>query len=175
MYSYLSIFFITLGFNLIPFLGPSNLAYAGITAADLQSLNYFVLGVDIALASSISKVILLMASSRLYKLLNEKRQSMVQSYAVRLGKGGSVLVFLASTVIPDDPVIFSLGLLKYSPVKFFTVFFLGRSILTVTSAYLGHSLGHGLLSIFTPWQLAAVSVIILVIIVYVFLKQEHKI
>jgi uncharacterized membrane protein YdjX (TVP38/TMEM64 family) len=174
MLSYFTIFLITLGFNLIPFLGPSSIAYAGITAADFQSMNYFLLGIDIALATSISKLILLLASSRLYRLLSEDRKRKIQSYANKLGNGGSVLVFLASTIIPDDPVIFSLGLLKYNPYKFFIVFFFGRSLITVSSAYLGHFLGHGLLSVLSPWELAALSAVVLVIIIIIFLRQTAK-
>jgi uncharacterized membrane protein YdjX (TVP38/TMEM64 family) len=174
MYGYFVIFLISLGFNVIPFLGPSSVAYAGVAAADFQSLNYVLLGVDIALGASIGKLFLLLASSRLYKLLNEDRRNKVQGYAARLGNGGSVLVFLASTVIPDDPIIFALGLLKYNPYKFFVVFFLGRSLLTVSSAYLGHFLGHGLLSVLSEWQLAAVSAAVLVIVVFMFLRRETK-
>ncbi len=174
MYSYLVIFLISLGFNIIPFLGPSSVAYAGVAAADFQSLNYILLGVDIALGASMGKLILLLASSRLYNLLNEDRRKRVQGYAARLGNGGSVLVFLASTVIPDDPVIFALGLLKYDPCKFFIVFFLGKSLLTVSSAYLGHLLGHGLLSVLSEWQLAVVSAAVLIIVVFVFLRPEAK-
>ena len=174
MYSYFVIFLISLGFNLIPFLGPSNVAYASVTAADFQSLNYVFVGLIIALGASISKLILLLASSRLYMLLNEQRRGRVQGYAAKLGKGSSVLVFLASTVIPDDPVIFSLGLMKYNPYKFFVVFFLGRSLLTISSAYLGHFLGHGLLAVLSEWQLAALSAVVLIIIVFLFLSQKAK-
>ena len=174
MYNYFFIFLISLGFNIIPFLGPSSVAYAGVTAADSQSLNYILVGLIIALGSSLGKLILLLASSRLYTLLNEEKRSKVQGYAAKVGNGSSLLVFLASTVIPDDPVIFALGLLRYNPYKFFIVFFLGRSLLTVSSAYFGHVLGHGLLSVLSEWQLAAFSVVVLIIIVFIFLRREAK-
>jgi len=174
MYRYLTIFFISLGFNLIPFLGPSSVAYAGITAADFPSLNFILLGVDIAFGTSIAKLVLLLVSSRIYRLLNEDRKRKVQSYASKIGKAGPALVFLAATVIPDDPVIFSLGLIKYNPVKFFAVFFLGRSLITVSSACLGHCIGHGLLSVLSEWELAALSAVVLVIILIVFLRRDAK-
>ena len=174
MYRYFVIFLISLGFNLIPFLGPSNIAYASVTTADFQALNYVLVGLIIALGSSISKLILLLASSRLYMRLNEERRSKVQEYAAKLGNGSSVLVFLSSTVIPDDPVIFSLGLMKYNPYKFFVVFFIGRALLTISSAYLGHFLGHGLLAVLSEWQLAALSAAVLVIIIFVLLRQKAK-
>lgn len=174
MYSYLLIFLISLGFNLIPFLGPSSVAYAGITAADFQSLNYVLVGLIIALGASIGKLVLLLASSKLYKLLNEERRNKLKAYSAKLGRGSSVLVFLASTVIPDDPIIFALGMLKYSPYKFFIVFFMGRSILLVSSAYLGHFLGHGLLLVLSTSQLAAISVVVLIIVVIIFLRKDKK-
>ena len=174
MISYLVIFLISLGFNLIPFLGPSSVAYAGVIAADFPSLNFFILGLDIALGASLAKLILLLLSSRVYNRFNEDRKLKIQSYASKLGKRGFVLVFLAATVIPDDPVIFSLGLFKYNPVKFFIVFFIGRTILTISSAYLGHYLGHGLLSVLSEWQLATLSAIILAIVLIIFLIREPK-
>jgi membrane protein YqaA with SNARE-associated domain len=61
------------------------------------------------------------------KHLNEQRQKRLNTDAQKVRRWAFLLLFAAAaTPIPDEPIIIPLGLMKYSPTKFFVSYFLGK-------------------------------------------------
>jgi uncharacterized membrane protein YdjX (TVP38/TMEM64 family) len=85
---------------------------------------------------------------------------------------------VAATPVPDEPVVIPLGLMKYSPVKFFVAYFLGKLSITVVGAFLGSWAGNfvenwlGLTSESTFVLSIVVSVILTVVITVILLKVD---
>ena len=79
---------------------------------------------------------------------------------------------VATTPVPDDPVVIPLGLTKYSPYKFFLAYFSGKLIITNTGAFLGSWTGASLSEWLTPEATVVISVILTVIITVVLLKVD---
>ena len=51
--------------------------------------------------------------------------------------GFSTSVSCCSNPLPDEPVVIPLGLMKYSPTKFFSAYFLGKLTIAITGAFIG--------------------------------------
>jgi len=69
--------------------------------------------------------------------------SKVETNTAKVKKWAFPLLFLAAaTPIPDEPIVFTLGLMKYSITKFFVSFFLGKLTITVMGAFVGNTVSH---------------------------------
>ena len=129
------------GFNLIPFAGPSNLLIAstaaiGLTNADPATL--LLVGIFVALGSALAKGVHYMVTFFVSKHLSEKRRQRLDDDANKVKKWAFLLLYAAAaTPIPDEPIVIPLGLMKYSPVKFFTAYFLGKLTIGIAGAFLG--------------------------------------
>jgi membrane protein DedA with SNARE-associated domain len=179
---FLIIFLTSFGFNLIPFAGPSNLLIAstaaiGMGKADVSSL--VIAGVLIALASALAKGIHYMITFFVSGRLSKKRQERLNADAHKIRRWAFPLLFLAAaTPIPDEPVVIPLGLMKYSPAKFFTAYFLGKLSITVAGVFLGSWAGNfveqwlGLSPENTFILSIVVSVILTLIITVILLKVD---
>ena len=135
------IFLVALGFNLIPFLGPSNLFIASTAAISLVNPDVGTLvtiGFLIALAASIAKGVYYVVTFFVSKHLSEKNRQRLDAQSVKVKPWAFLLLYLAAaTPIPDEPVVIPLGLMKYNPAKFFSAYFLGKISITLAGAFLG--------------------------------------
>jgi len=135
------IFLTGFGVNLIPFAGPSNLLIAytaaiGLGNADVSTL--VIIGLLIALGAALAKGIHYMVTFFVSGHLSQKRQARLNADANKIRKWAFALLFLvAATPLPDEPVVIPLGLMKYSPVKFFSAYFLGKLTIAVAGAFIG--------------------------------------
>ena len=163
------IFVWSFGWNLVPFAGPSNILIAGGAAfkpnADFTSV--LIIGITVALGATIAKGIhygailfikwhlnkkrhttlsskrLLPLKKLLMQFLNKERRAILEANTAKIKKRAFLSLYLtAATPIPDEPIVFTLGLMKYSITKFFTAFFLGKLSITVMGAFAGSKMGN---------------------------------
>jgi membrane protein DedA with SNARE-associated domain len=173
---FIIIFLTAFGFNLIPFAGPSNLLIAstaaiGLVGADATTL--VMVGFLIALAASLAKGIHYMVTFFVSKHLSAKRQARLDADAAKIRRWAFPLLFLvATTPIPDEPVVIPLGLLKYSPVKFFTAYFLGKLSITIAGVFLGRLAGDVFSAWLSPEAMVIISIVLTVVITIVLLKVD---
>jgi len=133
----LSIFLGAFGLNLVPFASPSNLFIAA-NAAVLVNSDPFTIGVIVALASALAKLIHYGITFFIGKHFSETRRQRLDAKAPKVRKWAFPMLFIAAaSPIPDEPVVVPLGLIKYNPVKFFLAFFSGKLSITLIGAYMG--------------------------------------
>ena len=178
----LIIFGTSFGFNLIPFAGPSNLLIASTAAIGLGStdpITMVIIGVLIALAAAFAKGIHYMVTFFVSGRLSQKRQARLHTDANKVKRWAFGLLFIAaSTPVPDEPIVIPLGLMKYSPVKFFSAYFLGKLAITVAGVFLGGWAGNfiekwlGLDSTTTFILSIIVSIVLTIAITVIILKVD---
>jgi membrane protein YqaA with SNARE-associated domain len=164
------------GFNLIPFAGPSNLFIASTAALALSSADPATLvavGFLVALGATTAKSVHYLVTFFVSKHLSEKRRQRLDADAAKIKRWAFLLLYAAAaTPIPDEPVVIPLGLMKYSPTKFFTAFFLGKISITIIGAFLGSWTEM----IFSPFlsqeAMIIISVILTVTITIILLKVD---
>jgi membrane protein YqaA with SNARE-associated domain len=166
---FIFIFLTAFGFNLIPFAGPSNLFIAstaaiGLVNADTTSL--LIIGFLVALAASLAKGIHYMVTFFVSKHLSEKRRERLDADAAKIKRWAFVLLYVAAaTPIPDEPIVIPLGLMKYSPVKFFTAYFLGK-------AFLGNYTVNTFSAWLSPELMIIISIVLTVVVTIILLKVD---
>jgi membrane protein DedA with SNARE-associated domain len=178
----LLIFATSFGLNLIPFAGPSNLLIATTAAIGLGTSDpatLVLVGVLIALAAALAKGIHYMVTFFVSSHLSQQRQTRLHTDARKIRRWAFPLLFLAAaTPIPDEPIVIPLGLMKYSPAKFFGAYFLGKLSITVAGVFLGGLAGNiaenwfGLTPNATFILSIVVSIILTVIITFILLKVD---
>jgi membrane protein YqaA with SNARE-associated domain len=164
------------GINLIPFAGPSNLFIALNIALAMGNADPTILvavGFLVALGAALAKSVHYIITFFVSKHLSEKQRKRLDEEALKVKKWAPLLLFAAAaTPIPDEPVVIPLGLMKYSPAKFFSVYFLGKLSITVVGAFLGAWTG----TTFSEWlsqsETFALSVILTIIITVIMLKVD---
>jgi membrane protein DedA with SNARE-associated domain len=176
------IFATAFGFNLIPFAGPSNLLIATTAAIGLGNpdpTTMVVVGVLIAVAAALAKGIHYMVTFFVSGHLSKQRQERLHTDARKVKRWAFPLLFIAAaSPIPDEPIVIPLGLMKYSPVKFFGAYFLGKLSITVAGVFLGGWAGNavegwlGLSSDATFILSIVVSIVLTVIITVILLKVD---
>ena len=85
-----------------------------------------------------------------------------------------VLFAVATTPLPDEPVVIPLGLMKYNPAKFFVAYFLGKLLISVLGAYLGQWVVVNFKEWLTPEMMIVISVVLTVIVTVVLFKVDFK-
>ncbi len=167
------------GIGLIPFVGPSSLLIAaGASGIDSLSTNLspptlFTIGFLVALGVSLAKSVHYIITFFVSKHLNEKQRRRLDAEAVKVNRWAFLLLFAAaSTPIPDEPVVIPLGLMKYSPAKFFTAFFLGKLVITVPGAFLGSWTTATFSEWLSPEIMIVLSIVLTIVITYVMLKVD---
>lgn len=169
-------FLVAFGLNLIPFFGPSNLLIAstaaiGMVNADATAL--FTIALLIALAAALAKGIHYMVTFFVSGHLSEKNQTRLEIKAEKVRRWAFLLLYLAAaTPIPDEPVVIPLGLMKYSPPKFFTSCFLGKITITIAGAFLGNWVESNFSSLFSPLEMVAISIILTIIVTLIMFKID---
>ena len=172
----LIIFLGSFGINLIPFVGPSNLLIAstaavGIVGADPATL--LLVGVLVALGSALAKGIHYMITFFISGHLSEKRQKRLDADAVKVKRWAFLMLFAAAaTPIPDEPIVYPLGLMKYSPVKFFVAFLLGKLSITIVGAFLGSWTEGAFSGILSQSTMIILSIVLTIVVTVVLLKVD---
>jgi membrane protein YqaA with SNARE-associated domain len=158
--------------NLIPFAGPSNLLIAS-NAALLLEADPLTLGILVALGSASAKLVQYVVTYFIGGRLSQERRERLNKLSMRFGKWAFLtLLIAAATPIPDEPVIISLGLMKYNPIKFTLAVFLGKISITTLGAYLGQVSQTIVSSIITQEVLIILSIVLTVIITVALLKID---
>ncbi len=164
------------GLGLIPFAGPSNLLVASTWAISLgysDPASLILIGFMVALGAAAAKGIHYMITFFVGGHLGEKRRQRLDSDASKIRRWAFLLLLAAAaTPIPDEPVVIPLGLMKYSPVKFFVAFFLGKMSITILGAFLGSLTGHVLEEYVSSEVMITVSVILTVVVTIILLKVD---
>jgi uncharacterized membrane protein YdjX (TVP38/TMEM64 family) len=164
------------GLNLIPFAGPSNLFIASnfaliLGVADPAAL--IAIGFLVALGSALAKGIHYLVTFFVGKHLSEKRRRRLDAEALKVKRWAFLLLFAAAAApIPDEPVVIPLGLLKYSPVKFFLAFFLGKLSITVVGAFLGGWTKSTFSEWLSPEVMIALSIVLTIVVTIILLKVD---
>ena len=169
-------FALAFGVNLIPFFGPSNLLIASTAAIGMtnpDSTSLVIVAFLIALAAALAKGIHYMITFFVSGHLGEKNRKKLDAEAVKVKRWAFVLLYLAAaTPVPDEPVVIPLGLMKYSPVKFFIPYFLGKITITVAGVFLGSWVESNFSSLLSPLEMVAISVALTIIITVIMLKVD---
>jgi uncharacterized membrane protein YdjX (TVP38/TMEM64 family) len=164
------------GFNLIPFAGPSNLfiaSNAALIIGTTDPLTLVAIGLFVALGASVAKSIHYLVTFFVSKHLSQKRRERLDNEAEKVKRWAFLLLFAAAaTPIPDEPVVIPLGLMKYSPMKFFTAFFLGKLSITIAGAFLGAWSGEALSEYLSPEVMIILSISLTIIITVLLLKVD---
>ena len=169
-------FLVAFGLNLIPFIGPSNLLIAstaaiGMVNADATAL--LTIALLIALAAALAKGIHYMVTFFVSGHLSEKNRAQLDAKAGKVRRWAFLLLYLAAaTPIPDEPVVIPLGLMKYSPAKFFLSYFLGKITITIAGAFLGGWVEANFSSSLSPVEMMAISIVLTVVITVLMFKVD---
>ena len=170
------IFLTGFGFNLIPFAGPSNLLIASTAAIGLgnaDALTLVLIGVFIALGAALAKGIHYMVTFFVSGHLSQKRQARLDADAAKIKRWAMPLLFLvAATPLPDEPIVIPLGLMKYSPSKFFLSYFLGKLTIAIAGAFIGQEASTLFSGWLSPEVMVAISIILTVVITLILLKVD---
>jgi membrane protein DedA with SNARE-associated domain len=174
LYDLLSVLLISFGLNLIPFASPSNLLIAS-NAALLVQVDPLTVGFLVALGSASAKFIHYLITFFIRDHLREEQKERLGATASKVRRWASLALFVAAaTPIPDEPVVIPLGLLKYSPVKFFLAFFAGKLSITIIGAYIGKTSSKLLAPMISPEMLMITSITLTVLITIVLLKIDME-
>ncbi|MCL5877255.1 MAG: VTT domain-containing protein [Candidatus Bathyarchaeota archaeon] len=170
------VFLISLGVNMIPFAGPSNLLIPTwfaplLVHADITTK--VAVGVLVALGAALAKGSHYMITFFISGKLSEKRRKRLDADAAKVKRWAFPLLFIAAaSPIPDEPIVIPLGLMKYSPAKFFTAYFLGKVLIAVAGAFVGGFAVDMLSSWISPELMIVISVALTVIITIILLKFD---
>jgi uncharacterized membrane protein YdjX (TVP38/TMEM64 family) len=83
-----------------------------------------------------------------------------------------LLYVTAVTPIPDEPIVIPLGLMKYSPAKFFLSYFLGKLTIAITGAILGGFMETSFAGLLSTELMIAISVVFTIVITVILLKVD---
>jgi len=158
--------------NLAPFVGPSNLLIAA-NAILLVNADPWMVGVLVALGSATAKLLHYVVAFFIRGLVSERRRELLDEVRRRVGRWAFIALYVAAaTPIPDEPVVIPLGLLRYSPVKFYLTYFFGKLSITVPGAYMGGILKMHFMPLMGQEAMVVASIIMTIVITVVLLKID---
>ena len=179
MASFIELLFVLLGsfgFNLIPFASPSNLFIASNSALMLgvtDPASLATLGFLVASGATLAKTIHYLITFFVSKHLKEKQRQRLEAESLKVKRWAFLLLFVAAaTPIPDEPVVIPLGLLKYSPFKFFSAFFFGKLSITVLGAFLGSWTKSTFSEWLSPEAMIALSIVLTIVVTVILFKVD---
>jgi membrane protein YqaA with SNARE-associated domain len=176
MVEFLVVFAVAFGANMIPFAGPSNLlipSWFPLVLVNADAGTLIIVGFLVALAAALARGIYYMGAFFVSKHLSEKRQARLDADAAKVRRWAFPLLFLAAaTPIPDEPVVIPLGLMKYSPVKFFGAYFFGKIMITLAGAFLANRAAGYFSEWLSPELMVTISVVLTVVITVALLKVD---
>ena len=172
LYELLSILVTSFALNLIPFAGPSNLFIAS-NVALLVNVDPLTIGFLVALGAASAKLIHYLITFFVSGFIGEQRRKRLNAAGLKLKHWAFLALFIvAATPLPDEPVIIPLGLMKYSPIKFYLSYFLGKLSITIVGAYLGRFSQQFLAPWLSPEILVVASIILTILVTVVLLKVD---
>jgi uncharacterized membrane protein YdjX (TVP38/TMEM64 family) len=131
------------------------------------------IGFLVALGAALAKGIHYLVTFFVSEHLSEKQRQRLDAEALKVKRWAFLLLFVAAaTPIPDEPVIIPLGLLKYSPVKFFSAFFLGKLSITMVGAFLGSWTKSTFSEWLSPEAMIALSIVLTIVVTVILLKVD---
>jgi len=158
---------------LVPFMGPSTMIYSGAAAAIYHDQPPILVGIAVAAGASLAKAVHYYISYFARRALSEKSAQRLEGYCERWGRWKSVATFVSSaSPIPDEPVLVSLALVRYSPLRFLLVFLLGKLVITIPGAYMGRSVRHILYRLMGEVPMAIASIAFTVIVTVILLNVD---
>jgi membrane protein YqaA with SNARE-associated domain len=183
---------------MIPFAGPSNMviaATAGYPLGNNAGISVFlVIGVITALGATLAKSIhygiTFFISQHLndknnttsiwqrpqrfiHKYFSNKKHATLDANTAKIKKWAFLSIYLAAaTPIPDEPIVITLGLMKYSIAKFCVSFFLGKLTIAVLGAFLGNVMGNTLSEHISSNMMIVMSTALTIIMMIVLLKVD---
>lgn len=164
------------GLGLIPFAGPSTIFIASnavILLGVTDTPTIIVIAILVALAAALAKSVHYLVTFYASKHLSPSRQQRLNTSGQKINRFAFLLLFtVASTPIPDDPVVIPLGLTKYSPTKFFIAYFSGKLIITLIGAFVGYWSGQILSEWFTTEITIALAITLTVVFTVILLKFD---
>jgi uncharacterized membrane protein YdjX (TVP38/TMEM64 family) len=169
------IFLTSLGFNLIPFAGPSNLLIASnaVLLIEADAWTLLAIGFLVATGASVAKSVHYLITFFVSQHLSEKRKQRLDEQAAKVKRWAFLLLYVAAaTPIPDEPVVIPLGLMKYSPTKFFAAFFLGKLTITIAGAFFGAWTKSTFLEWLSPEVMIVLSIVLTIVITVILLKVD---
>lgn len=176
IFEFVIAFLIAFGANMIPFAGPSNLlipSWFPFILVNADATTLILVGFLVALAAAFAKGIYYMGTFFVSKHLSEKRQARLDADAAKVKRWAFPLLFLAAaTPIPDEPVVIPLGLMKYSPPKFFAAYFFGKLVITVPGAFLANRAASYFSEWLSPELMIVISIVLTVVITIILLKVD---
>ncbi|MDR1993392.1 MAG: VTT domain-containing protein [Nitrososphaerota archaeon] len=162
--------------NLVPFAGPSNMIIASTAAIGIGNaspLTILFIGGMVALGSTLAKSTHYMVTFFISGKLAEKRRQKIAADAAKIKRWAFFLLFIAAaTPIPDEPVVISLGLMKYKPAKFFVAYFLGKFSIGIMGAIMGKFAVESIGKFISPEIMIAISIILTIILTIILLKVD---
>lgn len=171
LYELLGILSTSFVLNLIPFTGPSNLLIAA-DAALLANVDPWIIGFLVAFGSASAKLVHYTVTFFIGSLVNKERRRLSSNFK-KVGRWAFITLYVAAaTPIPDEPVVIPLGLLKYSPIKFYIAYFLGKLSITMLGAYMGKTAENLLAPTINKQTMTAISIILTIVITIILLKFD---
>jgi membrane protein DedA with SNARE-associated domain len=167
------VFIVSLALNLIPFFGPSNTVLAAAVAAILPSMHPLAIALFIAIGASFAKTVHYYVAFIGRKALNEERRERLEEYRKKAPRWAPLALFMAAaSPIPDEPIVLPLGLIRYSPLKFFIAFFLGKMVATTLGAYIGRFASSVLEPYLDVTLTAIASVALTILVTFLLLRRK---
>ena len=149
-------------------------------------LNPVALALVSGLGAALGKVVIYYVGVYGRRFLSEKKRKSLDYAKITIGKYGALAIFItAASPVPDDILYFPLGIMHYSPWKFFLYCLLGKIVLTffvsVSGAYSLHLLrfipfGEDLLRMITGesiWGIV-ITIALTILATYVTLKVDWE-
>jgi membrane protein YqaA with SNARE-associated domain len=158
--------------NLMPFAGPSNLLIALLAAMSVDA-DPITIGLLVALGSASAKFIHYIITFFIGRFVNKKWKEKISEKGTRLRHWAPLALFVvAASPLPDEPVVVPLGLIKYSPARFFIVYFLGKLSITIVGAYLGRAGQQSLGGWVNQEVMMAISIVLTIVATIILLKVD---
>ena len=169
---YLGLFIICFIINMIPFFSPSNMVLAGVAAIALNAIMPWpVVGLIVAVAATIAKLIHYYAVRVSRGVLSSERKQAIDRERARVEKWGALALFIAAaSPVPDDPLIVYVGLTKYSVPKFLVSYFVGKVVITLAGALIGSQISN----LLEPMPIVLASLVLTVVIIGVLFKRKTE-
>ncbi|MEM1900537.1 MAG: hypothetical protein QW055_00170 [Candidatus Nezhaarchaeales archaeon] len=156
----------TFATSLVPFVSPSNALIAMLIAMSFPSINKLAIGLAVALGATLAKTVHFTAFYSLGKVVSRKvgRKRVMSNY-------GRLTMYImniiaAATPIPDEWIVIPLGLTQASFIWFATTYFIGKLVITIPSAYIGHAIAPLVMEAFgmSTWVFSVVMGIAITVI-----------
>jgi len=173
---FIILFAFSLGVNAIPFAGPSNLLIPTwfpniLVNADATTL--VIVGLLVALGASLAKGGHYMITFFISGKLSQERRKRLDADAAKVRRWAFPLLYIAAaSPIPDEPIIIPLGLMKYSPAKFFIAYFLGKFTIALVGAFFGGLIQTSVSGWISQELMIVISVVLTITVTIILLKVD---